>query len=97
MRREKATKQMILAVFMVLLFLVMVSGSILDATITKHRFEETLPISIGWIPVVLFFGGLAFGLQAAFILVLCLAGGMIAFSVLFLIRSGSGREVQTAI
>ena len=76
-----------------LVFLVLSSGGFLAAAVSNRRFEETLPLTCGGIPVLLFFGGLAFGLQAAFIIVLSTAAGIVAFSVLHLARKHTWREV----
>ena len=77
---------------MIPVFLVLVSGSLLAAAVSKRRFEETLPLTCGGIPVLLFFGGLVFGLRAAFLLVLLASAGMVVFSVAWLIRKRSWRE-----
>lgn len=75
-----------------LLFLVLSSGSFLAAAISNRRFEETLPLTCGGIPALLFFAGLAFGLQAAFFLVFAAAAGMLVFSIVYLARRKAWRK-----
>lgn len=79
-------------VFMMLLFAVVCCGPVLGIAVTKRRFEEFLPMSIGGIPMALLFCGLVFGLQAAFVIVLVLAAGMIVFAAVWMIRNRTGRE-----
>ena len=81
-----------LILFLVLLFTVVCSGPVLGTAVTKRRFEEFLPMSIGGIPMVLLFCGLVFGLQAAFVTVLVLAAGMIVFAVVWVILNRTGRK-----
>ena len=74
---------------LLLLFALTVSGSLFAAAVFGRRFEETLPVSVGGIPVVLFLAGLLFGLRAAFLTVLVLCAALILFSLYWIIRKKS--------
>ena len=74
---------------LLLFFLITISGSIFAAAVFQKRFEESLPVSIGGIPVILFFTGLLFKLQAAFILLLAVSGILLLFSFIRIIRKKS--------
>jgi len=50
-----------------LLFLIIIfSGSLFAAAVFQRRFEETIPISVGGIVVVMFLAGMMAGLDAVF-------------------------------
>ena len=71
-------------IFLLLFFLATISGSLFVSAIFHRRFEEALPVSVGGIPVLLFFLGLFFGLKAAFICVLVICAGLLVASFVFL-------------
>ena len=71
-------------IFLFFFFLATISGSLFISAVFYRRFEETLPVSIGGIPVLLFFLGLLFGLKTAFICVLVICVGLLVTSFVFL-------------
>ena len=76
-------------IFLFFFFLATISGSLFISAVFYRRVEETLPVSIGGIPVLLFFGGLLFGLKTAFICVLVICVGLLVASfVLLFVKKG---------
>ena len=74
---------------LLLLFFVIISGSLFLFVITQRKFEEALPVSIGGIPALMFFLGLLFGLKTAFICVLVICAGLLVASfVLLFVKKG---------
>ena len=71
-------------IFLFFFFLATISGSLFISAVFHRRFEEALPVSIGGIPVLMFFLGLLFGLKMAFICVLVICVGLLAASFIFL-------------
>ena len=69
---------------LLLLFVVIISGSVFLSAITQQKFEEALPVSIGGITVLLFFIGLLLGLKTAFVCVLVISVGLLSASFVFL-------------
>ena len=71
-------------IFLLSFILIMVSVTFFSSVILHRRFEEVLPVSIGGIPVLMFFFGLLFGLKTAFICALVICVGLLAASFVFL-------------
>ena len=70
-------------IFLLFFFLV-INGSLFISAVFQRRFEEALPVSIGGIPVLMFFLGLLFGLKTAFICVLVICVGLLVVSFVLL-------------
>ena len=75
-------------------FLVVSSGSVLGVAVWKRRFTEILPVSCGFLVLLLFAAGLSGNLKAGVYLLFVIAGGIYLFSVWYAV---SHREVKDSL
>ncbi len=72
--------------------LIISSGSVLGVTVWKRRFTEMLPVSCGFIVLLLFATGLAGDLKAGIPMLLAISGGLILFSVWYAVSHHEIKE-----